>query len=88
MTRKFVLMAAVLSLFVGLSGCGRGDIRDDCAEAKPYQSVVAGKRIVVPEGLDSLESFKEMPVPKAETAPRPDGARCIESPPAVKKAEG
>ncbi len=77
-------MAAGLSLLVGLSGCGRGDIREDCSEAQPYQSVVPGKRIVVPEGLDSLDEFKEMPVPKAQAAARPDDAGCIENPPSIK----
>ena len=34
-------------------------------------------------GLDPLDDFREMPIPKAETPPRPDGARCLESPPSI-----
>jgi len=67
-----------------LAACGRGEVRTTCDELQPYQAVVPGKRIVVPEGLDSLDEFKEMPVPKSETPPRPAGSDCIEYPPAIK----
>jgi hypothetical protein len=83
MTQKLLISAALIAMLLVLSACGRNEIRDECAEAKPHQSLVAGKRIVVPEGLDPLDEFREIPIPKAETAPRPDDARCIESPPAI-----
>ena len=77
--------AAGLLLFVSLAGCFGGDkeIRVTCDEPQPYQSVVAGKRVEVPDGLDPLDEFKEMPLPKAETPPRPDGAACVENPPSI-----
>jgi hypothetical protein len=87
MTQKLLISAALIAMLLVLSACSRNKIRDDCAEAKPHQSIVAGERIVVPEGLDALDDFKEMPIPKSETAPRPDDARCIESPPAVKTSD-
>jgi len=67
-----------------LAACGKGEIRTTCDEPQPYQAVVPGKRIVVPEGLDSLDEFKEMPIPKSDTEPRPAGSRCIENPPSVR----
>jgi hypothetical protein len=75
----------ILSLFLlsGLAACSRDGFMTKCDEPEPYQSIVASKHIVVPEGLDSLNEFKEMPIPKAETAPRPEGAGCLASPPAV-----
>ena len=65
----------------GLAGCGKDDIRASCDEPQPYQAVVPGKRVVVPEGLDPLDEYKEMAIPKAQTPPRPEGAKCIEAPP-------
>ncbi len=81
---RVFISAAGLLLLVSLAGCfGDKTIRATCDEPQPYQSVVAGKRVEVPDGLDPLDEFKEMPLPKAETAPRPDGAECIESPPSI-----
>jgi hypothetical protein len=54
-----------------------------CDEPQPYQSVVAGKRIEVPEDLAALDEYKEMPFPNAETPPRPAGSVCIENPPSI-----
>ena len=78
-------ISAILSLVLlsGLAACGKDKVHATCDEPQPYQSVVAGKRIVVPEGLDSLEEFKEMPIPRSETPPRPEGAKCIENPPSA-----
>jgi len=88
MTRitKIGMIALMLSLG-GLSSCGKDEIRDTCDEPQRYQSVVEGKRVVVPEGLDPLDDFKEMPIPKSQTAPRPEGSRCIQSPPSVKTGD-
>lgn len=82
LSRKRQLIAGLLVLAC-LSACGRDKVRDNCDEAQPYQSVVAGKRVVAPEGLDQLDEFKEMAIPKSNSAPRPADARCIESPPSV-----
>ncbi len=79
-------LTAVSSLFLlgSLAACGNKDnIRSTCDEPQPYQAVVPGKRVVVPEGLDALDEFKEIPIPKSDTSPRPEGASCIESPPPI-----
>jgi hypothetical protein len=75
----------ILSLFLlsGLAACGKDKFMAKCNEPEPYQSIVASKRIVVPEGLDPLDDIKEMPIPKAETPERPEGVVCLSSPPAV-----
>jgi len=72
-----------LLLLTTFGACGKDDIRVTCDEPQPYQSVVAGKRIEVPEDLSPLDQHKEMPVPPAETPPRPKGSVCIESAPSV-----
>ncbi len=81
MTKGRLIIAAVL--LGSLAACGGNDVIQDCDEEKAYESVVAGKRVEVPEGLDPLDEFREMPIPKAETPPRPEGATCIESPPSI-----
>jgi len=80
---RAVVTIVSLILVSTLVACGKDNIRTSCDEIQPYQTVVAGKRIVVPEGLDSLDQYKEMPIPKAETPPRPKGAICIDYPPAI-----
>ena len=80
-----VRLIAALAILACLSACG-GDnaINQACDEPRRYQSVVAGKRVEVPEGLDPLNEFAEMPIPKAEGAPvRPPGSRCVEFPPSA-----
>lgn len=81
---KVRLMAAP-AILVCLSACGGDDaIKQSCDEPQRYQQVVAGKRVVVPDGLDPLNELAEMPIPKAEGAPvRPPGSRCIELPPSA-----
>jgi hypothetical protein len=73
-------------ILLGLSACGGGGLIDQsCDEPQRYQSVVAGKRIEVPEGLDPLDEYAEMPIPKPEGAPvRPPGSRCVELPPSAR----
>lgn len=80
---RTVITVFGLFLLASLGACGKDAIKVTCDEPKPYQSVVAGKRIEVPEGLVALDDFKEMPVPKAETPPRPEGAGCIENAPSI-----
>jgi len=75
----------VLGLFLlsSLAACGKDLLMRKCDEPEPYQSVVASKRVVVPDGLDALNDLKEMPIPKSDTPPRPEGAGCLASPPAI-----
>jgi hypothetical protein len=67
----------------GIAACGGNDVRTTCDEPQPYQSGVTGKKIEVPEDLEPLDELKEMPIPKAATPPRPEGAPCVEYPPSV-----
>lgn len=78
-------VATVFSLFMlaSIGACGSDEIRVTCDEPQPYQSVVAGKRVEVPDDLMALDEYKEMPVPKADTPPRPAGSVCIESAPSI-----
>lgn len=82
MIMRFLIVAAMLC---GLSACfGNKNLSYKCDESKRYQEVTAGKRVEPPEGLDPLNEFVEMPIPKPENAPvRPQGSRCIELPPSV-----
>ncbi len=79
--------ALVFSLIVlsGINACGKDEIRTTCddEDPEPYQMAVAGKRIVVPEGLDPLDELKEMTVPKSDSPPRAPGSKCIEYPPSI-----
>lgn len=81
MTMGRLMLAAVL--LGSLSACGGNDTVADCDDAKSYESIVAGKRVEVPDGLDPLDEFKEMLIPKAESEPRPEGSGCLESPPST-----
>ncbi len=84
MTPSRAIITITSLIFVGsLVACGKDEVRTTCDEPQPYQAVVPGKRVVAPEGLDSLDEFKEMPIPKASTPPRPEGSKCIENPPSV-----
>ena len=74
----------VAALFLGsLSACGGGKTIASCDDAKKYELVVEGKRVEVPDGLDALDEFKEMTIPKAETEARAEDAGCIEKPPSI-----
>lgn len=82
---SFRAVITVFSLFLlaSLVACGKDEIRVTCDEPQPYQSIVAGKHIEIPEDLAPLDKYKEMPVPTAETPPRPEGAPCIENAPSI-----
>lgn len=75
----------ILAILSSLSACGGdGPIITTCDEPQRYQSVTASKRVEAPPGLDPLNEFAEMPIPKSQDAPsRPPGSRCIELPPKV-----
>ena len=80
---KSLSTLAGLIFVLGLSACGKDKIIDSCSEPESYQAVAPGKRVVAPEGLDQLDEFREMPIPKATTPPRAEGAGCLERPPSV-----
>ena len=72
-----------LLLLASLGACGKDEVRVTCDDPQPYQSLVASKRIEVPEDLAPLNQHKEMPIPTADSPPRPEGAACIENAPSV-----
>ena len=78
-------MIAIALLAGSLAGCGGNDTRVvDCEANLQYQNRVEGKRVVVPEGLDSLNELDEMPVPRADpSAPQAPEGKCIDEPPAM-----
>ncbi len=77
---RLTTATAMLLATVSLSACG-GEVRETCNEPQAYQEASRGKKIEVPEDLDNLSEFKEMPLPEAKTPPRAAGERCIDSPP-------
>jgi hypothetical protein len=57
-----------------------------CETEGLYQESRGGKRIEAPEGLDDLESYKEVTVPHASPrGPREDTGRCLEAPPGIER---
>lgn len=63
-----------------LSACG-GDLT--CDDPQIYQAALPGDRIVAPDDLSELQSFKEMKIPDVSPQPpRPEGLPCLERPPA------
>lgn len=76
-----VRFTVLLFAFAGVAGCG-GPAELTCDEAETYQLAVDGKRVVVPDDLDSLEPLREMPLPEASPQPpRPPDSPCIDMPP-------
>jgi len=78
-------LLAVLTLSALMSACGGNDSKViDCDEGLKYQNRVEGKRVVVPEGMDALEEYAEMPIPKADPeAASPPAGQCADMPPYV-----
>lgn len=70
-------------LLAAAAGCG-GTLDITCDEQEFYELAQEGKRIEVPEGLDSLDEFKEIPLPKASPREeRPEGSPCLDRPPTI-----
>lgn len=80
-----VRLFAVFAVTACLSACGGDGVIDtSCDEPQRYQQIAASKRVEVPDGLDPLNEFAEMPIPEPENVPvRAPGSRCIELPPSV-----
>ena len=74
-------------LFIGasLSACGGNKEKElNCEDELRYQNRVEGKRVISPEGLDQLDEFGEMPIPKADpNAPPVVPGKCKDMPPAI-----
>ena len=51
---------------LALNACGKDRVMPTCDEFQAYQGVVEAKRVVSPDGLDSLDEFKEMPIQVAQ----------------------
>lgn len=84
MTKSRLL--AVLLLAVSLSACGLfgGSKEEDCNDGVRFQNREVGKRVVVPEGLDPLDEYEEMPIPPADPDAAPPAAgKCADSPPSL-----
>ena len=79
MTKRRVLAALVLG--ASLSACG-GNETLECNEGVRYQNRVVGKPVVAPEGLDQLDEFAAMPIPKADPDAAPvQPGKCEDMPP-------
>lgn len=74
-------MAVLLASVAMLAACGGNP---KCETEGRYQLSEAGKRIEAPEGLDDLESYKELTIPRASPRdPQADTGRCLEAPPGI-----
>jgi len=80
-----IRLLAAFAVIGSLSACGKESLIDyTCDEPERYQAVNEHRKVTAPEGLDELNEFAEMPIPRAEGAPeRPPGSRCIELPPSA-----
>ena len=85
---KSQLLAVVL-LSASLSACGGNDTREiDCQEGLKYQNRTVGTRVVAPEGLDQLDEYEEMPIPKADPdAPQFAADKCEDMPPVIRSSK-
>lgn len=82
---KMIRSLVPLVVLCGLSACGGDKVVDQtCDEPQRYQMAAIGNRVEPPEGLDPLNEYEEMPIPRAQDASvRPPGSRCVELPPSV-----
>ena len=68
-----------------LSACGGASV---CEKPRLYQQSELGKRIEAPQGLDQLQSDREMSIPDVSPRdPRPADAPCLELPPSISTGE-
>ena len=91
---KFVRSSTIgvviaLALVASLSACGSKGGAKKCNKPQRYQESVQNERLKAPDGLDGLDTLREMPVPEANPRPeRPPEAPCLELPPRIFTTEG
>ncbi len=87
---KSTIRLGIALLLIGVLGaCGNSGGSKKCNKPQRYQESVQNERLKSPEGLDSLDTLREMPVPEANPAPeRPEGSPCLELPPRIFTTEG
>jgi len=77
----------IVALLCGLTltACGGNDtVELECDGGERYQDRTVGKRVAVPDGMDSLDEFNEMPIPKADPeAAKTVPGRCADMPPPI-----
>lgn len=76
---------AVLMVATMVAACGNNEPREiDCDANLKYLNRVEGKRVVAPEGLDQLNEYAEMPIPRADpNAPKMPEGVCNDEPPVI-----
>jgi uncharacterized lipoprotein len=74
-----------LAILAILSACGSNEPKEvDCDANLKYQNRVEGPRVVAPEGLDQLNEWAEMPIPRADpNAPKMPKGVCNDEPPII-----
>jgi hypothetical protein len=78
-----VIRLLTIALLSVVAGCG-GTVDLTCDEVKRYELAKEGKRIEVPDGLDTLDELKEIPLPQASPRDeRPKGSPCLDLPPSI-----
>jgi uncharacterized lipoprotein len=84
MMKTLKTMFPAMALLV-LAACGGASV---CEKPRLYQQSESGKRIEAPEGLDQLQSDREMTIPDVSPRdPRPADAPCLELPPSISTGE-
>ena len=78
-------LIALLLCGMSLTACGGNDtVELECDGGERFQNRTVGKRVEVPEGMDSLNEFNEMPIPEADpNAVRTAPGRCTDMPPPI-----
>jgi uncharacterized lipoprotein len=77
MQRNFL---AIVPLMTMLAACGG---TEECNAPRIYQEAVPGKRVEVPEGLDSLAAGRELTIPEASPQAPPPPGSCLDAPPTL-----
>ena len=86
---SLVFRAGIVLLLASMLGaCGSKGGVQSCDKPQRYQDSAVNSRVQTPDDLDSLDTYREMPVPEANPAPeRPPGSPCLELPPRILSTE-